>query len=322
MENYNNFGDFCAELTNLKGDGSVEDNNIIDEGLKILEKEMFPFCISNTDNYQDAEDLSQTILLKAFKILYKFKEIYMKDGAEGCQKYIMGIAVKTKQQHWRDKKIFIPNPCGDSESHGVRGDWVRAEYVVSSFSTNNESDDELTIDDINEFNDNSEYKDPVGEEVEENEAIIRSYHTIIHKVFKCKKVKKNNKTVPIQLYIRILYVLSVINNYVLGELNIEKKNYTKNNDNKYCAEDIIGKSYLEVREYLKNAIKVSLSFGTPKWDYIFEDFDLEVHKKKLNDKPFLLASEKTTNESYSRLNSEFPESIYKTLNDTDKPRLL
>ena len=309
-ENYNSFGEFCKELISINGEGSVEEGIIIEEGLKILEKELFPFCLSNTDNYRDAEDLCQTILLKVFKKIYKFKEIYMKDGAEGCQKYIMGIAVKTKQQHWRDIKIFIPNPYGESERHGERGNWVSAECVVSSFSTNNESDDELTIDDINEFNDDSEYKDPIGEEVERNETIIRSYHSIIHKAFMCKKVLKNNKTVSVQLYIRVLYVLSVINNYILGEYNIEKKNYTKNIDNKYCVEDIIGKSYSEIREYLKNAIRVNLSFNNPNWGYIFEGFDMEVYKKKLNDKPFLLASEKTTKESYSRLNSEIPELVY------------
>ena len=325
MKNYNNFGEFCVELANLKGDGCIEDAAIIEEGLSLLKKEFFPYCYKKAnENYHDAEDLCQTCLMKVFMCLYKFKDLYLSGGPEECMKYAYGIAGFTNKDLWRKLKIFIPYPEGDSVHKGVKGIWVYRESTFSDFTTSNEDGEECGIDDVKAFYPNSEYENPIGESVEEKDAIITSYHTIIHKAFNCKQVTgKNNKPASIQLYIRVLYVLSVINNYAQGDLDIEKKNYTTSSFNKYSLEDIIGKSYSEVREYLKNAILENLSFDTPDWNYIFEGFDKDVCKKKLNDKPFHIASATTANESYARLNSKLPDMIYDFLqNENNSSRNL
>ena len=315
MKDYNNFGEFCVELIKLKGDGSPEEKAIIGEGLELLEKEFFPYFYNKTNkNYHDAEDLCQTCLMKVYTSLYKFKDIYISGGPIECMKYAYGIAGFTNKDLWRRIKTFIPYTHGDSVYKGKKGIWKYRESPFSDFTTTNENGEEKNIDDVKAFYPNSEYDNPTGKCVEDNDTLITSYHTIIHKVLKCRNViDKHNHPTSIQLYIRVLYVISIINNYTIEDYNIEKKNYSSNYENKYCLDDIIGKAYSEVRKYLKTAIENTLTFDNIDWDYIFEGFDIELNKKNLYDKPFNIASEKTTNESYARLNNKFPNMIYALL---------
>ncbi len=139
------------------------------------------------------------------------------------------------------------------------------------------------------------------------------YCDIIHNALLMDKYVDNGRECTVSLPIRILFTISRLNGFQLGETSFKSKNYDNCLWNIYTKEDIIGMDYSDVREYLIDAMNSVFDDELVNLDmeYILEGFDKEFVRKKLDSKIFKLPSEITVNTSYARLNSHTPYTVDK-----------